>query len=167
MVRSDMDARKIRFEAELPDPSLSVRLDRDRMTQVLLNLFLNAVQAMPDGGRLMVRARMEGTELALDVADTGCGIAPERLADISARISPPRPAARGWGFPLCTRSWKRTTARSKSPARPARARCSSFVSRCGVGGVRGKGGKPSPVPQPSFPKTFDLLNPYPRFPDFL
>lgn len=47
MVRSDMDARKIRFEAELPEPPLSARLDRDRMTQVLLNLFLNAVQAMP------------------------------------------------------------------------------------------------------------------------
>lgn len=47
MVRSDMDARRIRFEAELPEPPLSVRLDRDRMTQVLLNLFLNAVQAMP------------------------------------------------------------------------------------------------------------------------
>ncbi|MFR9040939.1 MAG: two-component system sensor histidine kinase NtrB, partial [Bilophila wadsworthia] len=98
MVRSDMDARRIRFEAELPEPPLSVRLDRDRMTQVLLNLFLNAVQAMPDGGRLMVRARMEGTELALDVADTGCGIAPERLADIFSPYFTTKASGTGLGL---------------------------------------------------------------------
>lgn len=129
MVRSDMDARKIRFEAELPEPPLSVRLDRDRMTQVLLNLFLNAVQAMPDGGRLMVRARMEGTELALDVADTGAASPPTSGGYFQPVFHHQGQRHRGWGFPLCTRSWKRTTARSKSPARPARARCSSFVSR--------------------------------------
>lgn len=100
MVRSDMDARKIRFEAELPEPPLSVRLDRDRMTQVLLNLFLNAVQAMPDGGRLMVRARMEGTELALNVADTGCGIAPERLADIFSPYFTTKASGTGLGLSI-------------------------------------------------------------------
>ena len=104
MVRSDMDARKIRFEAELPEPPLSVRLDRDRMTQVLLNLFLNAVQAMPDGGRLMVRARMEGTELALDVADTGCGIAPERLADIFSPYFTTKASGTGLGLSIVHKS---------------------------------------------------------------
>ena len=79
---------------------MSVRLDRDRMTQVLLNLFLNAAQAMPDGGRLMVRARMEGTELALDVADTGCGIAPERLADIFSPYFTTKASGTGLGLSI-------------------------------------------------------------------
>ena len=70
------------------------------MTQVLLNLFLNAVQAMPDGGRLMVRARMEGTELALDVADTGCGIAPERLADIFSPYFTTKASGTGLGLSI-------------------------------------------------------------------
>lgn len=100
MVRADMDARKIRFEAELPQPPLSVRLDRDRMTQVLLNLFLNAVQAMPDGGKLTVRGRMEGSELALDVADTGCGIAPERLGDIFSPYFTTKASGTGLGLSI-------------------------------------------------------------------
>ena len=98
MVQSDMDARGIVFRAELPEPPLVVRLDRDRMTQVLLNLFLNAVQAMPDGGMLTVRGRMDGPELVLDVADTGCGIAPERLADIFSPYFTTK--ARGTGLGL-------------------------------------------------------------------
>lgn len=169
MVRSDMDARKIRFEAELPEPPLSVRLDRDRMTQVLLNLFLNAVQAMPDGGRLMVRARMEGTELALNVADTGAASPPNVWRIFSARISPPRPAARGWGFPLCTRSWKRTTARSKSPARRRGHGVQASFPVCGVGGGPGKGRETFlRTPNPSFPKTFDFIESLiPVFPDLL
>lgn len=100
MVRSDMDARNIRFEADLPQPPLSVRLDRDRMTQVLLNLFLNAVQAMPDGGKLTVRGRMEGSELALEVADTGCGIAPERLADIFSPYFTTKASGTGLGLSI-------------------------------------------------------------------
>lgn len=100
MVRSDMDARNIRFEADLPQPPLSVRLDRDRMTQVLLNLFLNAVQAMPDGGKLTVRGRMEGSELALEVSDTGCGIAPERLADIFSPYFTTKASGTGLGLSI-------------------------------------------------------------------
>lgn len=100
MVRSDMDARNIRFEADLPQPPLSVRLDRDRMAQVLLNLFLNAVQAMPDGGKLTVRGRMEGSELALEVADTGCGIAPERLADIFSPYFTTKASGTGLGLSI-------------------------------------------------------------------
>lgn len=161
-----MDARKIRFEAELPDPPLSVRLDRDRMTQVLLNLFLNAVQPS-GGGRLMVRARMEGTELALDVADTGCGHRPERLADIFSPYFTTKASGTGLGLSLCTRSWKRTTARSKSPARRRGHGVQASFPVCGVGGVRGKGGKPSPSPNPPFPKTFDFIESLiPVFPDF-
>ena len=82
MVRADMESRSIAFKVDLPAPPPVVRLDRDRMTQVLLNLFLNAVQAMPDGGTLRVEGHMEGTDLALTIADTGCGIPEGRLGDI-------------------------------------------------------------------------------------
>ncbi len=100
MIGPDMEARGVRFEGDLPKPPLIVRLDRDRMTQVLLNLFLNAVQAMPDGGMLRVRGRAEGSELLLEVADTGCGIAPERLADIFSPYFTTKASGTGLGLSI-------------------------------------------------------------------
>ncbi len=100
MVQPDMDARAIRFELVLPAPVPTVHLDRDRMSQVLLNLFLNAVQAMPDGGTLRVEGHMEGTDLALNVTDTGCGIAPERLADIFSPYFTTKASGTGLGLSI-------------------------------------------------------------------
>ncbi len=52
----------------------------DQMTQVLLNLILNAAEAMPEGGRLLIRTQPHGAParaLALEVEDCGLGIPPE------------------------------------------------------------------------------------------
>ena len=58
-------------------------LDPDRFSQALLNVFLNALEAMPSGGELAVRlAAAPGNRIAVSVRDTGTGIAPEHLATI-------------------------------------------------------------------------------------
>jgi two-component system sensor histidine kinase HydH len=58
-------------------------LDGDRMAQCLLNLYLNALQAMPDGGALMVRIdRSAEGGLVIEVSDTGAGIPADRLPRI-------------------------------------------------------------------------------------
>ncbi|MBG3877151.1 histidine kinase, partial [Desulfovibrio oxamicus] len=58
-------------------------LDPDRFSQALLNVFLNALEAMPRGGELAVRlAAAPGNRIAVSVRDTGAGIAPEHLATI-------------------------------------------------------------------------------------
>jgi signal transduction histidine kinase len=58
-----------------PAPDLPpVDLDRDLFEQALLNLMLNAEQAMPDGGTLTLIGRVDDGWLLLDVIDTGCGM---------------------------------------------------------------------------------------------
>jgi two-component system sensor histidine kinase AtoS len=56
--------------------------DTSQLQQVFLNLFLNAIEAMPQGGTLGVRSRLEekGTTIRIEVYDTGKGI-PEDLLD--------------------------------------------------------------------------------------
>jgi two-component system sensor histidine kinase HydH len=66
------------IESDLPD----LKADPDRLTQVLLNLYINAIQAMAKGGNLIVQAGIKGSKLILDVSDTGMGIPLKNLKHI-------------------------------------------------------------------------------------
>ena len=63
----------------LPPGLPPVVADRDRIKQVLLNLVLNALQAMPGGGTLTLEAGLSGGGVTLAVMDTGSGIPSEVL----------------------------------------------------------------------------------------
>ncbi len=70
----------IRHHVDLPMGLPVVMLDTGAFRQALLNLFVNARQAMPTGGELIVQARREGNFVELRVTDTGVGMKPEDLA---------------------------------------------------------------------------------------
>lgn len=61
-----------------------ITLDRDQMKQVVLNLLINAIQAMPEGGRLDLSARISGDSLwmKLSIRDSGMGIPPEDIGKL-------------------------------------------------------------------------------------
>jgi signal transduction histidine kinase len=81
LLLTDGEARAagITTGAEVPRDLPPLHADRDRVKQVLLNLVLNAIQAMPGGGKLTLGASVFQGALTLDVSDTGGGIAPEVL----------------------------------------------------------------------------------------
>jgi two-component system sensor histidine kinase HydH len=78
------------------DGGRAIVADRDRLEQVLLNLSLNALQAMPDGGTLTLESVVERHRAVLSVTDTGRGIA----ADDLPRVFDPYFTTRGDGLGL-------------------------------------------------------------------
>jgi signal transduction histidine kinase len=63
------------------DPNLPrISADPEQLTRVLRNLILNAIDAMPQGGMLVVRTRARDAGIRLDVSDTGGGLTPEECA---------------------------------------------------------------------------------------
>jgi two-component system sensor histidine kinase HydH len=59
-----------------------IPVDADKMNQVLLNLLLNAIQAMPDGGRISIRTERAGNTVVIAVEDDGEGIPEDDLARV-------------------------------------------------------------------------------------
>ena len=82
------------------DPDLpSVVLDRESFQGALMNLVLNAQQAMPDGGQLMVRTRPTATGVAIDLIDTGCGMDEKTRARIFQAFFSTKQGGSGLGLP--------------------------------------------------------------------
>ncbi len=82
------------------DPDLpTVLLDREQFQAALLNLVLNAQQAMPNGGQLVVRTRTLATGVALDLIDSGAGMDAETQARIFQTFFSTKPNGSGLGLP--------------------------------------------------------------------
>lgn len=96
----------IEVKCYLPADLPLVPLDRELFKQVLLNLLLNAEQAMPEGGELTIQAALVGNALAeerqrirLLFIDTGQGISSEILAKIWRPFFTTRAGGTGLGLP--------------------------------------------------------------------
>ena len=70
-----------------------------RFTAALLNLVLNAQQAMPKGGQLVLAHRPTADGVALDLIDTGCGMDAETQAKIFETFFSTKPGGSGLGLP--------------------------------------------------------------------
>ncbi|MEW5763012.1 MAG: ATP-binding protein [Bacillota bacterium] len=83
------------------DPALpTVKGDRERLRQVFVNLILNAVQVMAEGGRLSVRGSATKEAVCVSFRDTGPGIAEEDLQQIFEPFYTTKPGGGGLGLAL-------------------------------------------------------------------
>jgi signal transduction histidine kinase len=76
-----------------------VRADRKLLRQVLLNLALNAQQAMPEGGLLEWQTYDRDGRVCLDVIDTGCGISEVARSKLFQVFFSTKPGGNGLGLP--------------------------------------------------------------------
>ncbi|HUJ19168.1 MAG TPA: ATP-binding protein [Nitrospirota bacterium] len=80
LLQAMFDSRRVRLSLDAPPCEMAG--DPELLKQVFLNLLINAVQAMPDGGFIDARIEREGGRAAVIIRDTGAGIAPEHIEKI-------------------------------------------------------------------------------------
>lgn len=89
-------AEVIKEFGEIPE----IFVNRNQLAQVLVNLIINAAQAIEKKGKIILRTYMDGDNLAVDVEDTGCGIPPENLKKIFDPFFTTKPVGKGTGLGL-------------------------------------------------------------------
>jgi two-component system, LuxR family, sensor kinase FixL len=82
------------------DPSIELQLERARMERVFLNLIANAVEAMPQGGKVEIRAERNGSGVVVKVDDTGPGIPASVRQQLFQPFVTSRKAGLGLGLAL-------------------------------------------------------------------
>ncbi|MHC4605434.1 MAG: sensor histidine kinase [Planctomycetota bacterium] len=91
---------KVRFAKDFDESLPPVQADPNLLRQALMNLLINAEEAMPDGGTVTIRTRTAGPRARIEVRDTGAGIP----ADVRGRIFDiyysTKPAGTGLGLPI-------------------------------------------------------------------
>jgi signal transduction histidine kinase len=120
LVRHELDKYHVNEVRELSEHLPSVRLDRNKIEQVLVNIFLNAIQAMPEGGTLAVKTytkqltvaghnlgsrkadhfRIGETVVMAEVEDTGTGIPGNQLSEVFDPFFTTKSTGKGTGLGL-------------------------------------------------------------------
>jgi signal transduction histidine kinase len=103
LLRAQASQQNVRVESDL-DPRLpAIRGSAPALRQVVLNLAMNALQAMPQSGRLSCRTRLDDSHRAveLEIGDTGPGIDPTTRARLFEPFFTTRPKGTGLGLALC------------------------------------------------------------------
>ncbi|MFH1893505.1 MAG: ATP-binding protein [Candidatus Zixiibacteriota bacterium] len=102
LAKNQIKLSGIEISEEIPENLPPIYGDRKLLVQVLLNLLLNAIDAMPDGGSLKVRVAPEAKTgfVSIHVSDTGCGIPGHILGSIFTPFFTTKPTGKGTGLGL-------------------------------------------------------------------
>ncbi|MGE5751064.1 MAG: sensor histidine kinase, partial [Nitrospirota bacterium] len=82
LIRYDQRVQDITVVRDLRPDMPAITMDGNQLSQVIVNIVLNAADAMPNGGTLTIRSRVEDNSTVIDFEDTGVGIEKENLSRI-------------------------------------------------------------------------------------
>ncbi len=98
LIEAEARNNSVQVEVRAPENLPDVEVDPDKIKQVLLNIFLNALAAMPGGGRLCVELSQKPDVVEVVVSDTGTGIDEKDLPQIYDPYFTSKPAGTGLGL---------------------------------------------------------------------
>lgn len=99
--RPSMEAAGVNLLIDVTQEPLIVLADEIQLERVLLNLWRNAVEAMPNGGTLTIKVWSEGEFVKISVNDTGVGINPDELPHIFKPFYTTKNTGSGLGLAIC------------------------------------------------------------------
>jgi len=104
LIRDQKLFMNIDIVKDLPDEMMLVKADKNQMTQVIINLVMNALDAMDKKGTLTFRTYRDkaAQKVYLEVSDTGCGISRENLSRIFDPFFTTKEPGKGTGLGLST-----------------------------------------------------------------
>jgi signal transduction histidine kinase len=95
--------QRVQLRLQRPDTPIVIDIDPRLIKQAVLNLMINGLQAMPDGGELILRLNADRDEARVDVIDTGPGIDPEVVAMIFQAYYTTKRGGTGLGLAMAKR----------------------------------------------------------------
>jgi signal transduction histidine kinase len=99
-VQNEIHINKIQLQKKLSTNLPEIFGNRHNLQQVFLNILLNSIQAMPDGGELIIKSAVEKDCIRIDVSDTGAGIAHENKEKIFDPFFTTKKVGEGTGLGL-------------------------------------------------------------------
>jgi len=127
-IAQEIADRGVKLVVDKPPPELEVRADPQRLSRLFYNLLNNAVDEMPDGGKILLRFERDGPDLRIDVEDTGRGIAPENAQSLFKPFATHGKAhGTGLGLTICKKIVEDHGGRIWATSKPGRGATFSFT----------------------------------------
>lgn len=137
---------KIEIVAYLDSSLPTVMVDREALHGALLNLVLNAEQAMPQGGQLVARSYVVADGVALDLIDTGCGMDEKTLGQVFEAFFSTRRGGTGLGLPTARKIIEAHGGQIRVQSAPGRG--TQFTIKLPVPARLPQDPSPRPIPMP-------------------
>lgn len=125
--RKEARNQGVDIDTELAADLPPLQADLPQLKQVLLNLLVNAMRAMPEGGALAIAAAMEGGRMRIDIRDSGCGILPEVLPRIFEPFFTTRAEGSGLGLAIVAKIVREHGAEIRVASAPRLGTCFTLL----------------------------------------